>query len=139
MLLDHYECAPNTKSNNIPQSATLPSPPPPDRTIQSINPRINFDYNEKDQISDYTNLFPHEPISTPASCGNPLLPKASTPELLSSSLELLNDNSTLSVTRINANEKREESYHQERQVFNALVAGTLHPILKFWKIIQNRS
>ena len=139
MLLDHYECAPNTKSNNIPQSATLPSPPPPDRTIKSINPRINFDYNEKDQISDYTNLFPHEPISTPASSGNPLLPKASTPKLLSSSLELLNDNSTLSVTRMNANEKREESYHQERQVFNALVAGTLHLILKFWKIIQNRS
>ena len=81
MLLDHYECAPNTKSNNIPTSAILPSPPPPDRTIQSINPGINFEYNEKYQISNYTNFFPHQSMSTPASCGNPLLPKTSTPEL----------------------------------------------------------
>ena len=72
MLLNHYECAPNTKSNNIPPSATSSSPPPPDRTIQSINPGINFDYNEKDQTSNYTNLFP-QPFS-----------KASTPECLSS-------------------------------------------------------
>ena len=84
MLLNHYECAPNTKSNNIPPSATSSPPPPPDRTIQSINPGINFDYNEKDQTSNYTNLFPHQSMSMPASCGNPLLTKASTPECLSS-------------------------------------------------------
>ena len=79
MLLNHYECVPNTKPNNIPPSATLPSPPPPDRTTQSVNPRINFDYNEKDRISNYTNHFPHQSVSVPASCGNPLLPKTSTP------------------------------------------------------------
>ena len=56
-------------------------------------------------------------MSTPATCGNPPVPKASTPELLSSSLELLNHDSTLSVTRIYGNENREDSYHQEKSGF----------------------
>ena len=117
MLLDHYECAPNTKSNNISPSATLPSPLPPDRTTQSINPRINFDYNEKDRISNYTNHFPHQSVSTRASCGNPMLPETSTPEFLSSLLELLNNSSTWLVTSMYVNEKSEESYHQEKTGF----------------------
>ena len=33
IILDHYEWPPNRKSNNIPPSATLPSPPPPDRKL----------------------------------------------------------------------------------------------------------
>ena len=51
-----------------------------DRTIRSINPRISLYYNVKENISKYTNHFPHQSISTPASCGNPLTVHCQSPE-----------------------------------------------------------
>ena len=65
-----------------------------------------------------------------------MLPNTSTPELLSSSLELLNSNSALSVTRMYANEKREESYHQEKTGFQCSSCRNLTPCIE---ILENNT